>query len=306
MDERSRRNGYARFTADRADKERASADPGAADARFVLVCGDRALVEPTGGSHFGALFGRGGAIALGAEPDKAIFLGRDGQGTLFGAFAPKPEGEDHPRIKAIDMRSIATQGLLREEDLALVGTAKVLVGWHAPHRFCANCGAATTPAHGGWRRDCGACNAQHFPRVDPVVIMLAIDGDRALLARSPRFVPGMYSALAGFIEPGETIEDAVRRELFEEAGIRTGQVRYHSCQPWPFPSSLMIGCFARAETTELTIDTDELEQAGWFSREEIAAMLAFEDREGRMTPPPSAIAHQLVKSFVEGEDILPG
>ncbi|MEZ5878254.1 MAG: NAD(+) diphosphatase, partial [Tepidamorphaceae bacterium] len=185
-----------------------------------------------------------------------------------------------------------------------VGTAKSLISWHARHGFCANCGAKTKSSHGGWRRDCAGCNAQHFPRVDPVVIMLAVDGDRALLARGSNFINSMYSALAGFIEPGETIEDAVRRELFEEAGIRVGQVRYHSSQPWPFPSTLMIGCFARAETTELTIDADEIADAAWFTRDEITAMLAFEDEQGRMVPPPSAIAHQLVTSFIENEAIL--
>jgi len=305
MDERSTRNGYANSSIDRADKERPRMSGNEPDARFVLVSGERALIELTGGEHFKALHDRGETIALGGDPEKSVFLGNDATGPVYGAHAPQTDGEGHPRVKAIDMRSIATQGLLPDSELALVGTAKSLISWHARHGFCANCGAQTAPSHGGWRRDCAACNAQHFPRVDPVVIMLAVDGDRALLARGANFIPNMYSALAGFIEPGETIEDAVRRELEEEAGIRTAQVRYHSSQPWPFPSSLMIGCMAHAETVELDIDTDEIAEAAWFTRAEIAAMMAFEDGQGRMVPPPSAIAHQLLTSFVEKEPILP-
>ncbi len=306
MDERSRRNGYALFAADRADKERAHANADDPAARFALIADDRALLELTGKPLLNALFGRDEATGLGAALDEAMFLGRDATGPLFAAAAPKPEDDRQPAVKAIDMRSIATQGLLGDAELALVGTAKSLIGWHARHRFCANCGAPTQPDLGGWRRHCQACGALHFPRVDPVVIMLAVDGDKALLARSPHFIPGMYSALAGFIEPGETIEDAVRRELHEEAGIRTGAVRYHSSQPWPFPSSLMIGCFARADTIELAIDVDEIEAADWFSRTQIAAMLAHRSDDMLFAPPPSAIAHQLMKSFVDGEDILPG
>ena len=305
MDERSRRNAYARFSADRADKQRPHMTGNEENARFVLVSGERALIELTGCEHFKALHDRNETIALGGDPENAVFLGNDAAGPIYGVSAPIPEGEGFPRIKAIDMRSIATQGLLTDDQLALVGTGKSLTSWHARHRFCANCGAPTEPSQGGWRRDCDSCKTQHFPRVDPVVIMLAVDGDRALLARGANFIPGMYSALAGFIEPGETIEDAVRRELFEEAGIRTAQVRYHSSQPWPFPSSLMIGCMARAETTELNIDTDEIADAAWFTREEIKTMLAFEDNAGRMIPPPSAIAHQLIASFMENELILP-
>lgn len=305
MDERSKRNGYALFSIDRADKQRITADGSEETARFVLISGERPLIELTGGDHFKARFSRDETVTLGAAPHTAVFLGNDTHGPVYGAAAPKPEADDHPRIKAIDMRSIATQGLLTDDALALVGTAKSLINWHARHGFCANCGVATDMSQGGWRRDCGSCKAQHFPRVDPVVIMLAVDGDRALMARSQHFVSGMYSALAGFVEPGETLEDAVRRELFEEAGITVGQVRYHSSQPWPFPSTLMIGCLARADRTDLTIDADELEDAAWFTRAELAAMLAFEDPQGRFIPPPSAIAHQLLRSFVDDEAILP-
>jgi NTP pyrophosphohydrolases containing a Zn-finger, probably nucleic-acid-binding len=174
--------------------------------------------------------------------------------------------------------------------------------WHRRHGFCANCGVRTASASGGWRRDCTACGAQHFPRTDPVVIMLSVRGDRCLLGRQARFAPGMYSCLAGFVEPGETVEDAVRRETMEEAGIRTGRVRYLASQPWPFPSSLMIGCLAEALDDDLVVDEIELEHARWFTRAEVGAMLRGEHPDGLTAPLPFAIAHHLLKAFVdEGE-----
>jgi NAD+ diphosphatase len=152
---------------------------------------------------------------------------------------------------------------------------------------------------GGYRRDCPACGAEHFPRTDPVVIMLAIDGERCLLGRQARFAAGMYSCLAGFVEPGETIEDAVRRETGEEAGIRIGRVGYHSSQPWPFPASLMIGCHAEAITTEVVPDEAELEDCRWFERDEVRTMLAGTHPGGLKTPPPIAIAYRLIRAWAE-------
>lgn len=303
MDERSRRNGYAQFSTDRADKARGEMRGNEPGARFVLVNGDRAILEITGQSRFRPLFSADELPTFGCSAEGCIFLGNDSAGPIYAVGADLPEEERHPAIKAIDLRSIATQGLLAQEDLSLVGGAKALLAWHSRHGFCANCGAQTKIAHGGWRRECPSCNAVHFPRVDPVVIMLATDGDNALLARSPHFGPGMYSALAGFVEPAETIEDAVRRELGEEAGIETGAVRYHSSQPWPFPSSLMIGCMAEASSTDITIDADEIEHARWFTREELAEMLEFRHADGLFVPPPTAIAHQLIRSFVDGEAV---
>jgi NAD+ diphosphatase len=174
-----------------------------------------------------------------------------------------------------------------------------MLDWHQRHRFCANCGERSRVSSAGWRRDCAACGAQHFPRVDPVVIMLAVDGDRCLLGRQPRFAVGMYSALAGFLEPGETIESAVRREIMEEAGISCGEVTYFASQPWPFPSSLMIGCFAQARDTDIVVDLTELEDARWFSRAEVAQMLADTHPGGMSSPKPFAIAYHLMKAFVE-------
>src|SRR5262249_43323174 len=144
-------------------------------------------------------------------------------------------------LTLMDLRAVAAQGLATDGDLDPLAEAKSLLSWHSRHRFCANCGASTEIIDAGWRRDCPACGTQHFPRTDPVVIMLTVHGDECLLGRSGRFPPTMWSCLAGFIEPGETIEEAVRRETFEEAGIVCGDVRYFRSQPWPFPSSLMIG-----------------------------------------------------------------
>ena len=155
----------------------------------------------------------------------------------------------------------------------MLAAAKALMHWHAHHRFCANCGALTGVAVAGWRRDCKVCKATHFPRTDPVVIMLAVDGDACVLGRQPRFPKGMYSALAGFVEPGETIEAAVRREIWEETGVACGAVQYFASQPWPFPASLMIGCFAEARNRSIKVDQVELEDARWFTREEAVALL---------------------------------
>ena len=214
---------------------------------------------------------------------ETIFLGlldgapRFGHGlSLQSAEALKSRGD----LLVTDLRSIAVQGLVAADDLPPIAEAKAVLHWHARHRFCPNCGAATRLVCGGWRRDCPQCKAEHFPRTDPVVIMLAIDGDRCLLGRSPRFVPTMWSCLAGFVEPGELIEDAVHRETREEAGITCGRVVYFASQPWPFPASLMIGCHAEALTHEIVVDREELEDARWFSKDEIGSMLMRKHHKG--------------------------
>jgi NAD+ diphosphatase len=198
----------------------------------------------------------------------------------------------------IDLRSIALQGLVHDDALGMLGEAKSMLDWHRRHSFCANCGSPSRVATAGWQRVCDTCGAHHFPRVDPVVIMLVIDGDRCLLGRQRHFSPGMYSALAGFVEPGETAEAAVRREVMEEAGVACTQVEYFASQPWPFPSSLMIGCFARADGTDIVVDQTELEDARWFTREEVTAMLAGAHPGGLSAPKPFAIAFHLLQAYV--------
>jgi NAD+ diphosphatase len=201
----------------------------------------------------------------------------------------------------IDLRSIAIQGLVAAEHLPPLAEAKAMLHWHARHRFCSNCGTATDLVEGGWKRLCPACKGEHFPRTDPVVIMLAVRGDRGLLGRSGRFAATMWSCLAGFVEPGESVEDAVRRETLEEAGIRCGRVRYLFTQPWPFPMSLMIGCHAEALNDDITMDRNELVDARWFTKEECAAMLLRRHPEKLTTPPPVAIAHHIIREWVESE-----
>ncbi len=195
-----------------------------------------------------------------------------------------------------EIREIA--GSLHEEDAAILAQAKSMIDWHRRHTFCANCGARTELAEAGYKRQCPECGAEHFPRTDPVVISLVVKDDRCLLGRGPHFPEKMFSALAGFVEPGESIEEAVAREVKEEVGIDVGDVEYHSTQPWPYPSSLMIGCIAEAETEEITIDETEIADAQWFTRDELKAALNG-NAERLWVPPPFAIAHQLVKAWAE-------
>lgn len=238
------------------------------------------------------------AAALGAKLEHAVLLGHaDGSPVVAAPAGTEPD--DLPDdIKAIDYRSVYMQGLLPPPELGALAQGASLLAWNRATQFCGRCGGKTEMQAGGYRRKCSACGADHFPRTDPVAIMLAVDGERCLLGRSPHFMPGMYSCLAGFIEPGETIEDAVRRETLEEAGIRIGRVAYHASQPWPFPHSLMIGCHGEAVTTELDIDTNELEDCRWFSRDEVREIIAGRHEELRI-PPAGAIASHLIRAWAE-------
>jgi NAD+ diphosphatase len=291
---------------DHAFVERLRSDPAA---RFLVFDGDVPLLKR--GSAYDPWFAAGETAAFG-QPLQSLFLGEDTDGS--GRFAlgftldlAPQEPSSGTGYERIDLRSLALQDLVGAGTLGMLAEAKSMLDWHRRHAFCANCGAASRITMAGWQRICDVCNARHFPRVDPVVIMLAIDGERCLLGRQPHFAPGMYSALAGFVEPGETAEDAVRREVMEEAGVKCGQVVYFASQPWPFPSSLMIGCFAQASDTDIVVDRDELEDARWFSRKEVAAMLAGTHADGLSAPKPFAIAHHLLRAYVEkGDAVLRG
>jgi NAD+ diphosphatase len=195
-----------------------------------------------------------------------------------------------------DLRASVLQ--LPAEEAGIAAQARAMVDWHARHRHCAVCGGHTRSVQGGANRVCFDCQAEHFPRTDPVAIAVIVRGDRCLLGRGPGWPDGMFSALAGFVEPGETIEDAVRREVREEAGVSVGEVTYLLCQPWPFPSSLMIGCIGRALSEEVRVDRAEIEEARWFSRDTLRAALAGE-RPDLGVPPPLAIAHHLIRAWVE-------
>lgn len=194
-----------------------------------------------------------------------------------------------------ELRTLLTKFPPREAEL--LATAKAVLGWHSTHQFCAKCGAQSVMAMAGWQRDCPECDGHHFPRTDPVVIMLITHGNSVLMGRSPGWPDGMYSLLAGFVEPGETLEAAVRREVFEEAGIRVGEVGYLSSQPWPFPASLMFGCWGNATSREITIDPNEIEDAKWVSREEMADVFA--GNSTVMKPArKGAIAHFLLLNWL--------
>ena len=271
-----------------------------AAARLYLFRGEAAVLKA--GDR--PLFTAAEAEALGADLARAILLGWTAAGPRLAVALPEAAPIDGTEVTEATLRVLASSGVLPAEHLGALAQAHALLNWHARHGFCAVCGSATTSALGGYRRDCPNCGAQHFPRTDPVVIMLAIDAssgeDLALLGRSARFPPGMYSCLAGFMEPGETIEDAVRRETLEESGIRIGRVRYHASQPWPFPSSLMIGCHGEALSTEIHCDDAELEDCRWFSRQEVLRMLAGTHPEGITTPISMAIASHLIRAWVYG------
>jgi NAD+ diphosphatase len=311
-------NPLDRLSERREDEAFLSAAWAAPEARAVVFARDMPILKKDG-AGLAAFFAPQEAIALGPLRERALLgaavddgapvfaqrlddsavelRGDASDGFLDRRVLAVPGRDD---LALIDMRSIAVQGLLAPPLVGLLGQAKALLSWHARHRFCANCGAPTRLAAAGWRRECDVCRAQHFPRTDPVVIMLAVDGDNCLLGRQPRFPKSMYSCLAGFVEPGETIEEAARREIREEAGIVCGAVAYLASQPWPFVSSLMIGCLAEATTRGIIIDRVELEDARWFSREEALSMLEARHPQKLAAPNKMAIANHILRAWVEG------
>jgi NAD+ diphosphatase len=232
-----------------------------------------------------------GALAWAALEDpetELLFLGLKGETPLFAPLVRI----DMPGERAWSVFRLLA--LMSDQDAAIWGAARSLNEWHNRHGHCSVCGVASLLYRAGWGRKCSACGAEHFPRVDPVVIMLAEYQGRVLVARQRQYPPGRYSALAGFVEPGESIEEAVARELFEEAGIRVGNVRYVASQPWPFPGSLMIACLADAESDALTLDPAELEDGFWVDRAGVAAALGGDPAAPFVAPPPFAIANTLL------------
>jgi NAD+ diphosphatase len=230
---------------------------------------------------------------LGGPPEEPLLLGLDGDGPLF---AVDVEGRaDELPAAAMTLREAGAR--VTDADAGLLSYATALLNWHRAHRFCANCGSPTRVAEAGHVRECPSCGALHHPRTDPVVIMLVTDGDRALLGRQARWPAGRYSTLAGFVEPGESVEEAVAREVAEEAGIQVTDLRYRSTQPWPFPSSLMIGFHARWAGGEPRVGDAELEDVRWFTRDELRAVARGET--DLHLPPPLAIARQLIDEWLE-------
>jgi len=282
----------------------------APEGRYLLFCDLKPVIHQSDDRAVARLrwHSRDDVTTMGLDQQDALFLGLDrDSGTPHFAIAITdhmartiPDAVSRLR-PAVDLRTLAMQGALTAEEQSLAGQARALAQWHENQRCCGKCGSKTLSKDGGWRRKCWGCGLDWFPRTDPVVIMLVTDGERCLLAHEHRYQNKMYSTLAGFLEPGEDIEHAVRREVLEETGIRVGRVAYHSSQPWPFPHSLMIGCIAHAQTIEIAIDTNEIADARWFTRAEARAMLDRTHPDGLTAPARHAIANALIRSFVEGE-----
>lgn len=273
---------------DRADHIRANPDALSAQmgwrARLLTLDGLMPAVDETGALVWGSL--------ADAVPNaELVFLGLDEDRPCFAAVPER--GDNAPRMA--NPALWAAMAALSPADLALYGSARSIVDWHARHRFCANCGASTKLSKGGWQRDCENCGAQHFPRTDPVAITLVehLDG-RLMLGRGLGWPEGRFSALAGFVEPGESIEEGVAREVLEESGVSVRDVTYVASQPWPFPSQLMIGCHAFADDDALTVDTTEMAEIRWFTRADVAAAMAGEDGAPFLRPLEQAIATHLI------------
>jgi len=284
--------GFTGGTLDRADRvrhESALLDAALADpaARLLVLEGLDPVLDDAGRLTWTGLDSAAGEL---------LFLGYEAGIPSFASALPVGHAVPPGRSPAL----FAMLERFAPADAANYAAARSLVDWHGRHRFCANCGTATMIFRAGWARKCPNCGAEHFPRVDPVVIMLAEQGDKVLLGRQPPWPPGRYSALAGFLEVGESIEEAVRRETFEEAGIRLGPVRYIASQPWPFPSSLMVACIGKALNDDIAIDIHELEDARWFTRDEVRLALARDPAAPFGAPPPYAIAHTLLAAWMDG------
>lgn len=242
------------------------------------------------------------AEEMSGGPERLLFMGLWKDTAVFAVDleggADPAEGPLNGMGSFEDLRAAALR--LPPTDAAMVATAKQMFEWRRRHRHCSACGHQTDVAEGGWKRHCPACNADHFPRTDPVVIMLAVHGDRCMVGRQAAWPPRMFSALAGFLEPGESIEEACARELHEEAGLKTASVAYHSTQPWPYPSSLMIGLIAQVEDDDATPDQTELSEVKWLTKQEARDVLAGKHADVA-APTPMAIAHQLLKAWAEAE-----
>lgn len=267
-------------------------------ARIMVIGKGRILLKPDGQS-FDPWFTVAECNQLGFDPAASILLGVATHGPALALHAKLDPEQPFQGLEILEHRTVYVQGLIGEETLGAMAQASSLLTWNHTHAFCGRCGQKTEMRAGGYRRHCPACGTDHFPRTDPVAIMLTVTPEKCLMGRGRHFAPGMYSSLAGFIEPGETIEDAVRRETFEEAGIRLGRVVYHASQPWPFPYSLMIGCYGEPLNEDIRPDTDELEDCRWFSRDEVLAMLHRTHPGQLVVPPSGAIAHHLIRAWAE-------
>ncbi len=269
------------------------------ETRVMLLGRNMLLVDYAEAERPRALFSFAEARAFAPALEEPVLLGfQDGAAIVALTTAQDPETLIEP-LRMRDYRSVYTEGLLGPDMLGALAQAAALTAWHANHRFCGRCGHTTEMRGGGVKRQCPNCGVEHFPRTDPVAIMLPVRGDKCILARGPHFAPATYSCLAGFIDHGETIEAAVRRECREEMQLSIGRVAYHASQPWPFPYSLMIGCHAEVLSDDFVIDRSELEDGRWFGKAEVRAMLDGSHADGLRVPPSGAIATHLIKAWAE-------
>jgi NAD+ diphosphatase len=295
-------NAFANSPLDRAGHRRRDAawlKAALDDNQMCLVAAfhqGKPLLFESGGKLFPRYLANHVPTQLGKPGAPVIFLGVDATGSTYFACEIADPSVLADYGAPFDLRMAAPR--LEAQALPILGCAKALLDWHARHRFCAHCGAPTAAAEAGWKRECAACRTEHFPRVDPVGIMLPTFGEKCLLARQRVFPRGMYSALAGFVEPGETVEEAIVRETFEEAGLVVRELHMHSMQPWPFPSQLMIGAICEVESDQERIDPEELEEGRWFTRDEARALVNGTHPDAGC-PPPTAIGHQLIKAWAE-------
>ena len=295
----------------RSDEAYVAEQLAAEGTKILLLAGDKPVVKSDADRSNAAIkwFSRAELQDLGLPVGESYFLGLHPDGTARFALAltehrarATPDAFEAMQ-PMVDLRTLAMKSDMDPEEVSMIGMAKSLNHWHENARHCGRCGGATDVKDAGWRRKCWACGRDQFPRTDPVVIMLIVDppNDRCLLGHEARFETMMWSTLAGFLEPGEDVRHAVRRETMEEAGIVVGEVRFHLTQPWPFPHSLMIGCHGIAETTDIQIDPNEIQEARWFSREEVKLMFEEAHPEGITIPGKQAIARSLIQAFVDGE-----
>lgn len=277
---------------DRADNIRANPDQLAGlmnwRARLLKLDGLMPEIDDAGALVWGTL-------ADAAQDAELVFLGLDDGKPCFAAVPA--QGDASPRMA--NPRLWSVMATLSADDLAIYGGARSITDWHARHRFCAACGGTTIIAKGGWQRNCTGCQTQHFPRTDPVTIMLVEQDGKLLLGRGLGWPERAYSALAGFVEPGESIEEAVAREVLEETGVVVRDVAYIASQPWPFPSQLMMGAYCVADAPDITLDTTELADARWFTRDEVRAAMQGDADAPMNTPPRQAIAHHLLQWWLD-------
>jgi len=267
------------------------------EARYFMFSRGRVILQKTDQKRI--LFEKTEVENFQPNFDKAILLGDWADGPCIAVPCYVDTETLETPLTSYDLRSLLYSGSVDEKAAGAIAQASAMLYWHATNKHCGKCGTATSMKIGGYRRDCPNCDHKIFPRTDPCVIMLPVQGERCIMGRSPHFPPGWFSTLAGFVEPGETLEDAVRRETLEEAGVTVGRVKYHASQPWPFPHSLMIGLHCEVTSDEIRFDSEELEDCRWFSREEVKLMIREEHPEGFICPPNRAISSTLIRHWAE-------